>query len=113
MTKRHSARSVSRRQFWQKHIDNWFSSGQSQAQYCRDHSLNTWTFYGWKQRLTRDESRSPRFIAVNLPSSQKDDDQSKGSTLCLKLSNGICIEVSDGFSQKTLSRLIETVAQAV
>jgi len=110
MTKKRSSRSVTRQQFWQKHIDAWSTSGQTQAQYCRDHSLNTWTFYGWKQKLTRQESNSPRFIAVNLPSPQKDDNQSTGSRLCLNLSNGMSIEVSDGFSQETLSSLIETVS---
>ena len=112
MAPKGSHRSGNRQQFWQRHINNWSLSSQSQADYCRDHSLNVWTFYSWKGRLKPQKSSSPRFVAVKLPSPQKDDDQSKGSTLCLKLSNGIGIEVSDGFSQKTLVRLIETVTTA-
>ena len=113
MSPKKTSRSVERRQFWQKHIDNWSTSGLSQAQYCRDHSLNTLTFYSWKKKLTHHQSQSPRFVAVNIPSPQKEDDQPKGSTLCLKLSNGMGIEVADGFSQQTLERLIETVTRAV
>lgn len=110
MTKKLSARSIERRQFWQKHMDGWSSSGQSQAHYCRDHSLNTLTFYSWKKRLTLQQSPSPRFVSVSLASAQEDDDLSKQSKLYLKLSNGMGIEVSDGFSQQTLKRLIETVS---
>ena len=113
MAPKGSRRSGTRQQLWQKHINNWSLSGQSQADYCRAHSLNVWTFYSWKRRLKPQKSSSPRFVAVKLPSPQKDDDQSKGSTLCLKLSNGMGIEVSDGFSQQTLERLIATVTRAV
>jgi len=33
--------------FWQSHIKQWSSSGQSKVDYCRTHDLNSASFYNW------------------------------------------------------------------
>lgn len=33
--------------YWQAHIQQWKRSGQSKADYCRTHGLNSGNFYNW------------------------------------------------------------------
>lgn len=38
---------------WQKRIEDWSTSGLSQADYCRRQGLQPKRFYSWKNRLER------------------------------------------------------------
>lgn len=40
-----------RRMKWAQHIGKWSKSSLSQAEYCRQHSLDQATFSSWKRRL--------------------------------------------------------------
>jgi hypothetical protein len=37
--------------FWQSHIDQWPTSGMTQAAYCQAHGLKLATFQYWRKRL--------------------------------------------------------------
>jgi transposase-like protein len=37
--------------FWQSHIDQWPTSGMTQAAYCQTHDLKLATFQYWRKRL--------------------------------------------------------------
>jgi len=62
------------RAYWLSHIEQWKSSGQSKADYCREHHLNSGNFYNWcsQQNVTRNKPQdSPqvkalKFLPVNL-----------------------------------------------
>lgn len=45
------ARWAVRRAEWRRRLEEWVSSGETQAAYCRRHSLDQNTFSGWKRRL--------------------------------------------------------------
>lgn len=109
MTRQSTTRTSNRQQFWQRHLDSWSSSGLTQAQYCRNHSLNAWTFNSWKRRIESEQSTPTQFVAVELPSLSTADKLENKYSLRLRLPNEISIEVCDGFSQETLGRLIKTV----
>lgn len=39
--------------FWQQHMNQWESSGQSQSAYCTTHGLKLGTFGYWRTQLSR------------------------------------------------------------
>lgn len=45
------ARPSPAQKFWAEHIHCWQNSGLTQADYCRQHSLNPNTFYSWVHQL--------------------------------------------------------------
>ncbi|MFI5114919.1 MAG: IS66 family insertion sequence element accessory protein TnpA [Terriglobales bacterium] len=52
-----------RRELWRQRIAQQESSGQSIRAYCRGRGLQEHAFYGWRQRL-RKENRPVRFALV-------------------------------------------------
>ena len=57
-----------RQQFWREHRDRWAVSGQSKADYCREHQLSATAFYQWCRLLRDTEPRSKtlNFVPVEL-----------------------------------------------
>lgn len=43
---------------WQQHVKAWRESGLSQADYCRQQSLNAKTFSVWARRCQHDLSKN-------------------------------------------------------
>ena len=52
---------------WQCHISAWESSGISQREYCRQHSLALSTFGYWKRKLRLSNDGQPRFYPLAIP----------------------------------------------
>jgi hypothetical protein len=52
-----------RGRYWVKHLRQWLQSGQSQAQYCRQHHLSASALRWWWRQLPRD------LWATDLPDS--------------------------------------------
>lgn len=43
--------------YWERHLERWRKSGQTQLQYCSSAELNIKTFNRWKSRLTNTKVR--------------------------------------------------------
>ena len=52
---------------WKQHIEAWQASGLSQAEYCRQHGLNTNTFSGrLSHHRSQENPRQPELIPVHV-----------------------------------------------
>ena len=52
---------------WKNHIEAWQASGLSQAEYCRQHGLNTNTFSGrLSHHRSQEKLRQPELIPVQV-----------------------------------------------
>ena len=52
---------------WKQHIEGWQASGLSQAEYCRQHGLNTNTFSGrLSHHRSQEKLRQPELIPVQV-----------------------------------------------
>ncbi|UXI68543.1 IS66 family insertion sequence element accessory protein TnpA [Tahibacter amnicola] len=51
--------SAKTKQFWQRHVDGWRSSGLTQKQYSQKHGVNALTLAQWSHRLKRDRTEVP------------------------------------------------------
>ena len=58
-----SQKAEQRRELWRQRIAQQESSGQSIRAYCRGHGLTEHAFYGWRQRL-RKQNTPVRFALV-------------------------------------------------
>lgn len=56
------------REFWDKHIKIWKSSGLTKAEYCRQNSLGAHSFSNWYNRLKK-ANNSISFVEVPLKDS--------------------------------------------
>ena len=57
-----------KKQFWQKHVDQWRESGISQKAYCLEHTLKLATFGYWRKRLSDCEGNtsSSKLVPVRV-----------------------------------------------
>ena len=79
---------VAKRAFWQSHMEGWKGSGQSKQAYCREHGLNSASFYRWHGKLVDGESKGPRFVSVHLPVAP-----SNGYAVEITLGNGRLVRI--------------------
>jgi len=49
---------------WQQIMDQYDSSSQTQAEFCREHDIAPMSFYKWRQRLSK-ETQSDHFIDIS------------------------------------------------
>jgi len=97
--------SSGRRRFWQQHLQNWKSSGLSQAKYCRQHELSLKSFVYWKRK---DKGLSTAVCLVEVPVQR----QSKvsyppySSSLSLVVGSHYRIELDRGFDTQVLDQLL-------
>ena len=111
-----------RREFWQAHVEAWRESGLTQRAYCRAHELAEVQLSHWKHRLQKTRRRASsasRLVPVRVlresPPRSTDVDEHKarvghrGGDLTLVFSNGWRLEIGEGFSSTTLSRVLEVL----
>lgn len=97
-----------RASYWNNHINNWKDSGLSQIDYCRKNNLSRHRFTYWKIKNTK--KRSPvTFIPIVSKASATPLNNSR-SPLKVQIGDKYRIEVGEGFSGETLSRLIKTLS---
>lgn len=117
---------------WRGHVDSWQVSRLSQVEYCRKHSLDKANFSYWKRRhttqlrvkacvngeagdRTAQAALAPLPLAISpLEASSQTRPQpifpSARPRQALSLWVGrFCVEVGDGFSQASLSRLLRVL----
>ncbi len=93
--------SKQKQQYWQRNIQDWKESGNSQAGYCREHNLNIKTFTYWRRKL------SQRLTTVSLV--QVAPLSNTSAHIKLIINDGFSIEVEDGFRPDTLKQLVHVV----
>ena len=101
-------------QFWVPHIKKWQSSEISQTQYCIKNNLTLRMFSYWKKKICKKPAKSIELVQVkttsfNIPTNSAID--TVIVPLKLKINNIFEIEISEGFSQKTLHQIIGVLGE--
>lgn len=104
-----------RERFWQAHLSAWRRSGLSQREYCRRQSVGEWSLSSWKRRLAK---RSPGVVSfVPVAVANQAAVEKAGFTnvrpqpLTLVIGDRYRVEVGDGFSSETLSRVLAVLGR--
>ncbi|MCK5100591.1 MAG: IS66 family insertion sequence element accessory protein TnpB [Desulfobacteraceae bacterium] len=92
-----------RRKFWKSHIKHWSESSISQLEYCRQNDLIPHQFTYWKTKF-KNQNLPVEFIQV-MPEPMNID----LANLKLNISQGLQIEIPDGFTSTTLERVLTTL----
>ncbi len=94
---------------WQRHMEDWKTSGLTQAVYCQQHDISLASFGYWRTRLkrtTRSEDNpgiETRFLPVQLRSPEPE------SALTLRASHGLSIDLSIGFDPQLLGEVLRVL----
>jgi hypothetical protein len=92
-----------KQRFWKQHIEDWKSSNQTQAGYCRQYELSYDQFIYWKRKFRRDSKSS--FIELKLPPVTPPKMIPPTSSLKVSVSR-FQIAVEQGFDPEVLGRLV-------
>lgn len=108
MSDKSKAVNKKRVQFWRYHIDTWSKSGLTQNAYCRANNLKPNRLTYWKNKfktsnLPVEFIQVPQARIATIANSQFRD------VMRLNIDPGFQIEVPDGFSQTTLTRVLEVL----
>ena len=90
-----------KQKYWQRHIEQWSQSGLSQATYCRERNLKIKSFTYFKSRLKK--NMPVQFVQVPVEPVQLP------SFLKLKIGSSFQIDIPDGFSQNTLTQVLQVL----
>lgn len=61
--------SEEKHQFWQRHIEAWLQSQQTQKDYCNQHNLTLASFGYWRTRLKRKPLPDKKLIPIAVSKS--------------------------------------------
>lgn len=104
--------------FWQKHLDQWRTSGLTQEAYCRRHDLSYSSFARNRNRISRERkacnATDVSFIPVRvkpepMAAMAVEADTSvrvRSTSIEVRLANGRSIVVSSGCDEAWLGRVI-------
>ena len=89
-------------------VEEFVSSGLRQSEFCRRHSvsLNSLKRYLNNDRKSRSEGAGCTLVAVEFAEESATRGQEPAGGLAVVLSSGRRIEVSTGFDESTLTRLV-------
>ena len=90
-----------KQKYWQRHIEQWSQSGLSQATYCRERNLKIKSFTYFKSKLKK--NMPVQFVQVPVEPVQLP------SFLKLKIGSSFQIDIPDGFSQNTLTQVLQVL----
>ena len=91
-----------KQKYWQRHIEQWSQSGLSQAAYCREYNLKIKSFAYFKSRLKK--NLPVQFVQVPV-----EPVQLLSSFLKLNIGSSFQIDIPDGFSQNTLTQVLQVL----
>ena len=96
---------------WKAHMRAWKDSGMSRAKYCRQQNLSYESFKYWEKKfkLQSVTSDTPLVPVPSIALKQASENRTNYATLKVDLNSRYKIEVYDGFSPVTLSRLISAL----
>jgi len=105
MAESRKAENEQKRRWWQKHLEAWAVSGQTQSAYCRNHELSRHQFQYWKKRLHKPSK--PSFIELHLSPEAKNK-----SAAPLRVMIGGCqVAVDRDFDPVALQQLIGVLSR--
>lgn len=97
--------SLTRKQFWQHHINQWQECGSSKMAYCREYQLSYHQMVYWcskRDGLSKHDGGKGSFIPVSVSSPVA----AGSGQLSVRLPSGISIE---GIDESTLGMLTQLV----
>jgi len=97
-----------RAQFWRHHIDQWSGSELNQNAYCRENNLKPNQLTYWKNKF-KQRNLPVEFIQVQPVKIATTTNSQPREILRLNVDTGFQIEVPDGFSQTTLTQVLEVL----
>ena len=90
---------------WREVIEKQAASGISAAEFCRDHNIIIHQFHWWRNRFRKENAEGKEAGFLELVPCSK----SQHSGIRIRLSDGLSIEVEQGFDPLTLRCVIETL----
>lgn len=103
-----SEKNREKKKYWRSHIGAWKKSGLSQIDYCKRNNLSRHRFTYWKNR----DNKKPTpmtFIPVLSKASPPSFLSNNIAPLKILIGDQYRIEIGDGFSPDTLTRLMDTL----
>ena len=94
-------------EYWNDHITKWKESGLKQVDYCRANNLSRQRFTYWKCKSNKKNNPVKFIPVVPKPTSSLPENS---SSLKIHVGDKFRIEVGEGFSEETLTRLIKTIS---
>jgi hypothetical protein len=96
-----------KRHYWKTHIVSWQASRVSQADYCRRHELKFHQFVYWRRKFTPTATVPVSLVQVPMKAVARATGYvPQPAGLRVALAPDLCIEVSAGFDQMTLQRVV-------
>jgi len=103
------------RAFWRGHVEQWRTSGQSQAAYCREHGLSDHRLRYWKrcilpEAVAEEFSGSEGFLPVQLVSNSTAP-ATVDSGITVRLPTGLGVELRCGFDTQALRSVVQALSE--
>lgn len=95
-------------QLWQYHINEWSGSGITQKAYCRKNNLKSNRFTYWKNKFKR-QNLPMEFVQVSSAKISETFHLQPRDALKLNVDSRFQVEIPDGFSQATLTQVLEVL----
>ncbi len=108
MSERSKKADEKRSQFWRYHINECSKSGLTQNAYCRKNNLKPSQLTYWKNKFKR-QNLPVEFVQISQAQIPESCHLQPRQGLRLNIDSGFQIEVPDGFSQTTLTRVLEVL----
>jgi len=102
-------RSTINSKIWLAHLGAWQKSRLSRAEYCRQHDLSYHALNYWKKKTDRRQKAACHFFPVPVTKIAQAAVHDCTATLKVDLGRGLKIEVHDGFTPATLSRIVQAL----
>jgi len=99
-----------RSQFWKHHLKTWSKSRVTQIAYCRENKLKPNRFTYWKNKFKR-RNMPVEFVQVEPVQVTEAIHCHARGCLLLNLESGYQIEIPDGFSQITLTNVLQVLGR--
>lgn len=100
----------SRKQYWQKQIENWEGSKLTQAEYCRRNGFKTSKFLYWKTKLRKSQKSNISFFQIPVKSTNENKlAESSSSHIRIIIRDRFQVEIGPAFDPGTLQKLIYTL----
>ena len=72
-------------EYWQGQVNNWRTSGKSQASFCKTHDLSYHRFTYWRRKFDEQPTESEGFALVKYQSAG-------GGNLSVAMPNGLVVQ---------------------
>ena len=112
MAKVRSKKTTPRSEYWRGIIAKWETSGQTQAEFCRERDLSLPSFGWWKWELARRdrENSQPKLLPVRVIGTVEPQER-ETDQLEVVLRQGYRVCVPENFSADALRRLITALEE--